>query len=247
MALEKGNRTTFLNQNTGVVQPSYSQFGAALQKMGETAFKINQFQAEIMDEEYKTNFKTDVEKFYSEINEKYLNSPNPDMSAMKTEITSYRNKLLEEAPKRFDNYISNYVDQRSLDSFNKVKSYAEKLLNKKASDNILKNENLITGLAFEKTQDILNDDSLSLENKQIALTAVMATLTPHITDYSKQLSVYSKQNPLEFSEYDQELKTNKLLSGLESLLYGSQIEGLAESVNWSDQQSIDLFEKQYGQ
>ena len=247
MALEKGNRTTLLNQNTGVVQPSYSQFGAALQKMGETAFKINQFQAEIMDEEYKTNFKTDVEKFYSEINEKYLNSPNPDMSAMKTEITSYRNKLLEEAPKRFDNYISNYVDQRSLDSFNKVKSYAEKLLNKKASDNILKNENLITGLAFEKTQDILNDDSLSLENKQIALTAVMATLTPHITDYSKQLSVYSKQNPLEFSEYDQELKTNKLLSGLESLLYGSQIEALAESVNWSDQESIDLFEKQYGQ
>ena len=101
MALEKGNRTTLLNQNTGVVQPSYSKFGAALQKMGETAFKINQFQAEIMDEEYKTNFKTDVEKFYSEINEKYLNSPNPDMSAMKTEITSYRNKLLEEAPKRF--------------------------------------------------------------------------------------------------------------------------------------------------
>ena len=245
MALEKGKRTTLLQNNTGVVSPSYSKFGEAVQKMGETAFQINKFQAEILDEEYKTNLKTDVEKFYSDINEKYLSSPNPDMTAMKTEITAYRNKLLEEAPKRFDNYVSNYMDQRSLDSFNKVKTYAEKLLNKKASDNIEKSQSIIQSLAYERTQDIINDDSLSLDQKQIALAAVMGTMTPHITEYSKQLSVYSNQNPLQFSEYDQEIATNQLLSGLESLLYGSQVQALAESVNWSDQESIDLFEEQY--
>lgn len=136
-SLTRGSKSTKVTNQFGVVRSQASGFGEALGNVAEAATKFTQFQADIIDQNWKTDFKTKTLEFYTDLENKYLNSPQPDFNALKAEVDGYKSSLLNKAPKRFENLVKNYTDQNSIDVFDKVKNYSNKLLFKQTKDNLL--------------------------------------------------------------------------------------------------------------
>ena len=131
---QRGDRTTVVTPKLGVVKSSKSNIGDIIQGIGEMTEKLTLNKIEVLDEQWKTQFKSDTDTFLYDVTNQQLDSADPDLQSMKTQIVSYKDTLLQNSPERYKNYIANYIDQKSLAKFNTVKNHADKILIKNTYD-----------------------------------------------------------------------------------------------------------------
>ena len=203
-SLTRGSKSTKVTNQFGVVRSQASGFGEALGNVAEAATKFTQFQADIIDQNWKTDFKTKTLEFYTDLENKYLNSPQPDFNALKAEVDGYKSSLLNKAPKRFENLVKNYTDQNSIDVFDKVKNYSNKLLFKQTKDNLfidIQNVQNQTAKNIRALDDVYFDSAdfqNSGLNKQEAINLAIGKATFDITDISEKMTTLKKYRTFKF-------------------------------------------------
>lgn len=244
-SLQRGTRSTKVTNQFGVVRSEAPRFGEALGSFAEAATKYTEFQIKIIDEQWKTDFKTKTSQYFSELDNKYLNSPNPDMASLKADITGYRDKIIDSAPKRFENLASGYIDQNSLDTFNRVKNYSNKLIVKNLYDsraidmlsiqsNIQKNLIALDDVFF----DSIEAKEGSINTKEEAINLAVFKATPDISDLSEKLMLLKEIDPLRYGNLQE-------LEDLNSVFFNAEVQRVTaltsmyyDDVDFKDQESV---------
>jgi len=244
-SLTRGSKSTKVTNQFGVVRSQASGFGEALGNVAEAATKFTQFQADIIDQNWKTDFKTKTLEFYTDLENKYLNSPQPDFNALKAEVDGYKSSLLNKAPKRFENLVKNYTDQNSIDVFDKVKNYSNKLLFKQTKDNLfidIQNVQNQTAKNIRALDDVYFDSAdfqNSGLNKQEAINLAIGRATFDITDISEKMTTLKNIEPLSFGEYEESVLLNELFANLEQQRVLAITSSFYDDVNFADPNSVD--------
>ena len=244
-SLTRGSKSTKVTNQFGVVRSQASGFGEALGNVAEAATKFTQFQADIIDQNWKTDFKTKTLEFYTDLENKYLNSPQPDFNALKAEVDGYKSSLLNKAPKRFENLVKNYTDQNSIDVFDKVKNYSNKLLFKQTKDNLfidIQNVQNQTAKNIRALDDVYFDSAdfqNSGLNKQEAINLAIGKATFDITDISEKMTTLKNIEPLSFGEYEESVLLNELFANLEQQRVLAITSSFYDDVNFADPNSVD--------
>ena len=242
-SLQRGTRSTKVTNQFGVVRSEASRFGEALGNVADAATKFTQFQADIIDQNWKTDFKTKTLEFYTDLENKYLNSPQPDFNALKAEVNGYKSSLLSKAPKRFENLVKNYTDQNSIDVFDKVKNYSNKLLFKQTKDNLF--------IDIENIQNQVNKELISLDDsfspgpeyldtltKQESINLILGKFTPEITDLSEKIETLKRIEPLQFGDYEEATVLNDLFANLENQRVIAITSSFYDDVNFEFAESV---------
>ena len=215
---QRGDRTTVVTPKLGVVKSSKSNIGDIIQGIGEMTEKLTLNKIEVLDEQWKTQFKSDTDTFLYDVTNQQLDSANPDLQSMKTQIVSYKNTLLQNAPERYKNYIANYVDQKSLAKFNTVKNHADKILIKNTYDDVNADKTRILK-DLENTLSTVNLTVDPTDPETIALQTdiIMMGITNDISDFSKKLQVLANLDPYNFGE-------TQIQEQLDSLFFAAELE-----------------------
>jgi hypothetical protein len=244
-SLERGTKYTKVTNQFGVVRSEASGFGEALGSFAEAATKYTEFQIKIIDEQWKTDFKTKTSQYFSELDNKYLNSPNPDMASLKADITGYRDKIIDSAPKRFENLAKDYIDQNSLDTFNTVKNYSNKLIVKNLYDsrtidmlsiqsNIQKNIRSLDDVFF----DSIEAKEGSIHSKEEAINLAVAKATKDISDFSEKLMLLKKIDPLIYGDLQEQQDLNSVFFNAEIQRVTALTSMYYDDVDFKDQESV---------
>ena len=201
--LNRGVRRTQLENSFGVVKTASASLGQIGGKLAETAEKITLFQADIMDKEWQNDFDKNSSIFVTEETRKELNSTNPDLVGLQQKLLTYKDKILQEAPQRFSNYVTNKLDIAFAENINLVKDYA----------NDVKYTNLFTDTENLKSQ-VLNDTSNYIDNiiklhpqdldtqKLLIQAHFDAVVSPNINRVAKNYESLNRLKPLKITPGD---------------------------------------------
>ena len=244
-SLTRGSKSTKVTNQFGVVRSQASGFGEAFGSFAEAANKYTEFQIKIIDEQWKTDFKTKTNQYFSELDNKYLNSPNPDMASLKADITGYRDKIIDSAPKRFENLASGYIDQNSLDTFNRVKNYSNKITVKNLYDsraidmlsiqsNIQKNIKSLDDVFF----DSIEAKEGSINTKEEAINLAVAKATPDISDLSEKLMLLKQIDPLRYGDLQEQEDLNSVFFNAEIQRVQALTSMYYDDVDFTNQESV---------
>lgn len=234
-SLNRGSRNTLVESSFGVVKSNASSFGEVISGAGEQLEKLTQFQIEVMDENWKSDFKTKTNQFYSEINEKYINNEQPDLQKLQTEILSYKQSLLNNAPKRFSNYINSYIDQESLSTFEFVKNHANKLQYKSTFDSLNSDIEQIGGKLLKNLNNI--GDERSFEDTMTLINFYTGFVTNDLTDFDKKMQILQKIDPLKFGEAEKETMLNQMFMDIEKIRSSFVVDAFYKDVDFKNPKS----------
>tara|TARA_X000001382_G_scaffold104375_1_gene79403 strand:- start:3761 stop:6625 length:2865 start_codon:yes stop_codon:yes gene_type:complete len=230
---QRGDRTTVVTPKLGVIKSSKSNIGDIISGIGEMTEKLTLNKIEVLDEQWKTQFKSDTDTFLYDVTNQQLDSADPDLQSMKTQIVSYKDTLLQNSPERYKSYIANYVDQKSLAKFNTVKNHADKILIKSTYDDVNSDKNRILK-DLENTLSTVNLTVDPTDPQSIALQTdvIMMGITNDIADFSKKLQVLSELDPYNFGEVE-------IQEQLDNLFYQAEL-GRYKTIKRSFYNNIDF-------
>lgn len=201
--LTRGVRRTNLENSFGVVKTSSASLGQIGGKLAETMEKITLFQADVMDKEWQNNFDTKSSLFIAEETNKELNSPNPNLVSLQQKLLTYKDKTLQDAPDRFQNYINNKLDISFAENINLVKDYSNNLKftnlyseTQKLGEDILNNTSTYIDQIIKNNSD--NPDYINelIENHYLNV------VTPNINRFAKNYETLSNLKPLKVTPTD---------------------------------------------
>jgi len=233
--LSRGSRRTNVESGFGVVKSSTNNIGTAIANLGQSVDKITQFQVDVMDKEWQNNFDTSQALFIEEETRKELNSPNPDIIGLREKFISYKQKSLEEAPKRFQNYIENKLDLNYAQQINNVKDYANELRynNLLTSNENLNNFNL--NKSNNDIQEIINNNKGNLPVIQSLVEQYfLDNVTPNLSSVAEGNSILHQLNPSQFTPAMIEEENRKYMINYEFLRQNAVIEGIISAVDFEN-------------
>jgi len=198
--LSRGVRRTQLENSFGVVSANTASLGQIGGKLAETAEKITLFQADIMDKEWQNDFDKNSSIFIAEETRKELNSPNPDLVGLQQKLLAYKDSLLNEAPARFANYVTNKLDISFAENINLVKDYANDV---KYNNLLTDTENLEQQYLAETSNyvdQVIAQHPQDLETQQQLIQAhYNSVVTPNIDRIAKNYESLNLLKPLKIT------------------------------------------------
>lgn len=201
--LSRGVRRTQLENSFGVVKTASASLGEIGGRLAETAEKITLFQADVMDKEWQNNFDSQTSLFITEETNKELNSANPDIVGLQQKLLTYKDKTLQEAPQRFQNYITNKLDVRFAEGINLVKDYSNKLkFNNLYTETTQLGTQLINSTSNYLDQVIKNNPGDLEYVNELMENHFLNVVTPEINRYAKNFEILNKLKPLKVTEAD---------------------------------------------
>ena len=239
--LNRGKRRTLIENPFGVVQANTSSLGQIGGKLSETAEKITLFQADIMDKEWQNDFDKNASLFISEETRKELNSPNPDIVGLQQKLLTYKDKILQEAPNRFANYVTNKLDLSFAENINLVTDYANDLkytnlltqTQQLESNNLSDTSNYIDQVIKNNAGDIEKINSLLELHYQ-------NVVTPNINRIAKNYESLNKLKPLKVTPADIESKVRLVQIDFMSEKFYSKMKAVISSIDFDDSTSEEL-------
>lgn len=241
MALKRGNeldrgvRRTQLENAFGVVKSSSASLGQIGGKLAETAEKITLFQADIMDKEWQNDFDTNSALFISEETNKELNSPNPDIVGLQQKLLTYKDKTLQDAPQRFQNYITNKLDIKFADNINLVKDYSNNL---KFSNLLDKTGQLKTDFISEGSNyfdSLINNNKGDLPYIESQIDNWMLTqATPYIDRIAKNYESLNRMKPLKVTPTDIATNTREMQMNFSTIKFEARVKGILSAIDFEN-------------
>jgi hypothetical protein len=240
---QRGDRTTVITPKLGVVKSSASNLGDIIEGIGKIGETLSLQKLEVLDEQWKSDFKVNTDKFLYDATNRQLDSADPDLNAMQNEILGYKDSLLVNAPERYKNYISSYVDQKSLAKFNTVKNHADKILIKNQYDNVnTEAQRIIQDITSNFASIDLAVDPQNLEQVALDTDVIALGITNDISDYNKSLDVLAQLDPYNFGEKEINENLDSLFVALEQSRYTAIKTSLYKNINFSDPDVLQQIE-----
>ena len=240
-SISKGVRRTGVEGSFGVVRTAQNTIGTSVANLSQAVDKINQFQVDVMDQEWQNNFDTSTAIFVEEAMREELNSPNPDLVKLREKFITYRDTNLKEAPQRFQNYIENKLDLNFVDAVNNVKDYANNLKyqNLSTSGAVLAQTNFNS--TYSDIQTIIKNNKGNFEKIQNEIDLLYTTkVLPNLANINANDKILNKLKPLEMTPamIEDRAYANNVL--YESLRAKSIIEMMVSGVNFDSGNTIQL-------
>ena len=240
---QRGDRTTVITPKLGVVKSSASNLGDIIEGIGKIGETLSLQKLEVLDEQWKSDFKVNTDKFLYDATNRQLDSADPDLNAMQNEILGYKDSLLVNAPERYKNYISSYVDQKSLAKFNTVKNHADKILIKNQYDNVnTEAQRIVQDITSNFASIDLAVDPQNLEQVALDTDVIALGITNDISDYNKSLDVLAQLDPYNFGEKEINENLDNLFVALEQARYTAIKTSLYKNINFSDPDVLQQIE-----
>lgn len=177
MAISRGKRTSLVSGNISLNRSQSTGMGGALESFGETALKIAEQQAAVMDEIWKGDFKVKTAKFINDLKVEQESMDMPDLTSAQQQILGYKEELINSSATRYSKYIENYLDLKGIDTldglrkrsnaimFNNVKgaidSELDLIVNSTANDvnKILENPDVLDPISFRNEVEKIFQDA----------------------------------------------------------------------------------------
>ena len=105
MAISRGKRTSLVSGNISVNKSETSGLGAGLEAFGQTALKIAEQQAAVMDEIWKGDFKVKTAKFLNDLSVEQEGMDMPDLTSAQQQILGYKEQLINSSSTRYSKYL----------------------------------------------------------------------------------------------------------------------------------------------
>jgi hypothetical protein len=231
---QKGDRTTVVTPQLGVVKSSKSNLGDIIEGIGEIGQKLSLQKIETLDEQWKTQFKVDADKFLFDSTNKQLDSKDPDLQEMKTEILSYKDTLLVNSPGRYKDYIDQYIAQKSLAKFNTVKNHADKIMIKNQYDNINTDKaRIIADIQSQYASIDLAVDPQNLEQISLDTDLITLGITNDISDFNQSLNVLASLDPYNFGDTEIKEQLDSLFLAVEQGRYSAIKSSIYKNIDFN--------------
>src|SRR5210317_1866445 len=128
MVLKRGNRTSLVSGNISLNRSESTGIGGALESFGETALKIAEQQAAVMDEIWKGDFKVKTAKFMNDLKVEQESMDMPDLTSAQKQILGYKEELINSSSTRYSKYIENYLDLKGIDTLDSLRKRSNAIM-----------------------------------------------------------------------------------------------------------------------
>lgn len=160
MALDRGKRSSLVSGNISVNKSQTSGLGSAVQAFGQTALKIAEQQAAVMDEIWKGDFKVKTAKFLNDLSVEQEGMDMPDLTSAQQQILGYKEQLISSSSTRYSKYIENYLDLKGIDTLDGLRKRSNAIMFNNVSGSINNQLNSIKVDAFNSINKILENPDI---------------------------------------------------------------------------------------
>lgn len=161
MAISRGKRTSLVSGNISVNRTQGGGLGSAIQSFGETALKIAEQQAVVMDEIWKGDFKVKTAQFLNDLKIKQEGMDMPDLTEAQQEILGYKEELINSSSKRYSKYIENYLDLKGIDTLDGLRKRSNAIMFNNVNGSINNQLDNIKVDAFNSINKILENPDVT--------------------------------------------------------------------------------------
>tara|TARA_R100001510_G_scaffold47823_1_gene45300 strand:- start:3534 stop:6410 length:2877 start_codon:yes stop_codon:yes gene_type:complete len=225
MALDRGKRSSLVSGNISVNKSQTSGLGAGLEAFGQTALKIAEQQAAVMDEIWKGDFKVKTAKFLNDLSIEQESMDMPDLASAQQQILGYKEQLINSSSTRYSKYIENYLDLKGIDTLDGLRKRSNAIMYNNVSGAINNELDLLVNGTFNSVNKITeNPDILTPIDFRNEVEKVFENASLDISDIN--FGAAQSLNPL---EYNDQFIANKVDSNLIKL-EATRMYGIAMSM-----------------
>ena len=220
MAISRGKRTSLVSGNISVNRTQGGGLGTAIQSFGETALKIAEQQAVVMDEIWKGDFKVKTAKFLNDLSIEQEAMDMPDLTSAQQEILGYKEELINSSSKRYSKYIENYLDLKGIDTLDTLRKRSNAIMFNNVSGAINSELDLLVNQSYNSVNKIAeNPDILTGIDFRNEVEKIFENASLDINDIN--FGAAQSLNPLEYNDqYIGSLVDNNLTKLETNRMYG---------------------------
>lgn len=233
--LSRGVRRTQLENSFGVVKTAASSWGQIGGKVAETAEKITLFQADIMDKEWQNDFDTQSKIFLTDETNKELTSANPDLIGLQQKLLTYKDKILQESPQRFQNYVKNKLDLNISNNLNLVKDYTNNLKYVNLFDETKTLQQDYLDEANEYFTKLIKNNPGDLEYINSNMENYMLNIaTPNINRIAKNYESLNQLQPLKTTPQNIADEVRNMQIGFTSIKFETKVKSILSTLDFEN-------------
>jgi hypothetical protein len=199
MALDRGKRSSLVSGNISVNKSQTSGLGSAVQAFGQTALKIAEQQAAVMDEIWKGDFKVKTAKFLNDLSVEQEAMDMPDLTLAQQQILGYKEQLISSSSTRYSKYIENYLDLKGIDTLDTLRKRSNAIMFNNVSGAINSELDLLVNQSYNSVNKIAeNPDILTGIDFRNEVEKIFENASLDINDIN--FGAAQSLNPLEYND-----------------------------------------------
>lgn len=199
MALDRGKRSSLVSGNISVNKSQTSGLGSAVQAFGQTALKIAEQQAAVMDEIWKGDFKVKTAKFLNDLSVEQEAMDMPDLTSAQQQILGYKEQLISSSSTRYSKYIENYLDLKGIDTLDTLRKRSNAIMFNNVSGAINSELDLLVNQSYNSVNKIAeNPDILTGIDFRNEVEKIFENASLDINDIN--FGAAQSLNPLEYND-----------------------------------------------
>jgi len=239
MALDRGKRSSLVSGNISVNKSQTSGLGAGLEAFGQTALKIAEQQAAVMDEIWKGDFKVKTAKFLNDLSIEQEGMDMPDLASAQQQILGYKEQLINSSSTRYSKYIENYLDLKGIDTLDGLRKRSNAIMFNNVSGSINNQLNSIKVDAFNSINKTLeNPDILTSFDFRNEVENKFNNLSLDINDINFDSA--KSLDPIQYNDAFIKSKVDKTFLDLENIrMYGLAM-SFYKGVNFTNVEEVQL-------
>jgi hypothetical protein len=239
MAISRGKRTSLVSGNISVNRTQSTGLGGALESFGETALKIGEQQAAVMDEIWKGDFKVKTAKFLNDLSIEQEAMDMPDLTSAQQQILGYKEELIKSSSTRYSKYIENYLDLKAIDTLDGLRKRSNAIMFNNVTGSINNQLDSIKVDAFNSINKILeNPDILTSIDFRNEVEKKFNNLSLDINDIN--FDAAQSLDPLQYNDAYIKSKVDTTFLDLEKVrMYGLAM-SFYKGVDFTNTEEVQL-------